>query len=60
MLPPGVTRCEGDFTAGEIVSICGEDGMEFARGIAAFGAKEMAAKKLARGEVVHRDDLVIL
>jgi glutamate 5-kinase len=60
LLPPGVTRCEGEFAASEIVSICGEDGVEFARGIAAFGVKEIAAKKLARGEVVHRDDLVIL
>ena len=59
LLPPGVTRCEGDFAAGEIVSICGEDGGEFARGMAAFSAKDIAAKKLGRGEVVHRDDLVI-
>ena len=60
LLPPGVTRCEGDFAADEIVSICGEDGAEFARGMAAFSAKDIAAKKLGRGEVVHRDDLVIL
>jgi glutamate 5-kinase len=60
LLPPGVTRCEGEFDAGEIVSICDDDGVEFARGMSAFSAKEMAAKKSVRGEVVHRDDLVIL
>ena len=60
LLPPGVTRCEGEFEAGEIVSICDEDGAEFARGMSAFSAKEMAAKRIVRGEVVHRGDLVIL
>jgi glutamate 5-kinase len=59
LLPPGVTRCEGDFSAREIVSICGEDGVEFARGMSAFSAGEIAGRT-ARGEVVHRDDLVIL
>jgi glutamate 5-kinase len=60
LLSPGVTRCEGEFDAGEIVSICDENGTEFARGMSAFSAKEMDAKKTVRGEVVHRDDLVIL
>jgi glutamate 5-kinase len=60
LLPPGVTRCEGDFQAGEIVSICDPQGAEFARGMAAFSAEEICARKMARGEVVHRDDLVIL
>jgi glutamate 5-kinase len=60
LLPPGVTRYEGEFDAGEIVSIRDEEGTEFARGMSSIGAKEMAAKKTGRGEVVHRDDLVIL
>ena len=60
LLPPGVTRCAGEFVAGDIVSICGADGAEFARGIARFGSAEIDARKTARGEVVHRDDLVIL
>jgi glutamate 5-kinase len=60
LLPPGVTRCEGEFEAGEIVSICDQHGTEFARGMAACGAKEIGARKIARGEIVHRDDLVIL
>ncbi len=60
LLPPGVARCEGEFAAGEVVRICDLDGTEFARGIAKFSAEEIRARKLARVELVHRDDLVIL
>jgi glutamate 5-kinase len=60
LLPPGVARCEGDFAAGDVVRICDLDGVEFARGIAKFTASEVRGKKLARVEVVHRDDLVVL
>ena len=60
LLPPGVARCEGDFAAEEVVRICDLDGLEFARGIAKFSAEEIRGKKLARVELVHRDDLVIL
>jgi glutamate 5-kinase len=60
LLPPGVARCEGEFDAGDVVRICDLDGTEFARGIAKFNAAEVRGRKLARVEVVHRDDLVIL
>ena len=60
LLPPGVARCEGEFAAGDVVRLCDLDGTEFARGIAKFGAGEVRGRKLARVEVVHRDDLVIL
>jgi glutamate 5-kinase len=60
LLPPGVARCEGDFVAGDVVRICDLNGTEFARGIAKFSAEEIRARKLARVELVHRDDLVIL
>jgi glutamate 5-kinase len=60
LLPPGVSRCEGEFNAGEIVRICDLDGTEFARGLAKFGADEVRARTLKRVELVHRDDLVIL
>lgn len=60
LLPPGVARCEGEFAPGDVVRICDLDGTEFARGIAKFGAEEVRARKLARVELVHRDDLVIL
>jgi glutamate 5-kinase len=60
LLPPGVSRCEGEFAAGDVVRICDLDGLEFARGIAKFNATEIRARTLARVELVHRDDLVIL
>lgn len=60
LLPPGITRCEGRFEAGEVVRICDLDGTEFARGIAGFGAEEIQSRTLKRVEVVHRDNLVIL
>jgi glutamate 5-kinase len=60
LLPPGVTRCEGEFTEGDVVRICDLNGTEFARGIARFDAAAIRAKNFARVELVHRDDLVIL
>ncbi len=60
LLPPGIARCEGDFVADDVVRICDLNGTEFARGLAAFGAEEIRARKLQRVEVVHRDNLVIL
>jgi glutamate 5-kinase len=60
LLPPGVTRCEGDFVAGEVVRILDLDGTEFARGISAFASTEIKARSLKRVEVIHRDDLVLL
>ena len=60
LLPPGVSRCEGEFAADDVIRICDLDGTEFARGIAKFSAAEIRAKKLERVELVHRDDLVIL
>jgi glutamate 5-kinase len=60
LLPPGISRCEGDFQAGDIVRICDLNGTEFARGISRFASGEIAARQLSRVEVVHRDDLVIL
>jgi glutamate 5-kinase len=60
LLPPGVSRCEGEFAAGDVVRICDLDGTEFARGIAKFSACEIRTRTLSRVELVHRDDLVIL
>jgi glutamate 5-kinase len=60
LLPPGVKSCDGEFAAGEVVRVCDSNGTEFARGIARFSANEVRAGRLARVELVHRDDLVIL
>jgi glutamate 5-kinase len=60
LLPAGITRCEGEFVAEDVVRICDAEGTEFARGITRFGAQEINAHKPSRTEVVHRDDLVVL
>jgi glutamate 5-kinase len=60
LLPPGVTSCEGEFGAGEVVRLCDLDGTEFARGISAYNSVEIKGGKLKRVELVHRDNLVIL
>jgi glutamate 5-kinase len=60
LLPPGITRCEGEFHAGEVVRICDPNGTEFARGISDYGAGQIRDRVLKRVEVVHRDNLVIL
>ena len=51
LLPPGVVRCEGEFAAGEVVSICDLNGREFARGIARFDVAAVRARKLAQSGV---------
>ena len=60
LLPPGIKECEGRFNAGDVVRICDASGSEFARGIVRFAALEIKGGSLARTEVIHRDDLVIL
>ena len=60
LLPPGVARCEGNFSSGDVLRICDLDGMEFARGIARFDSEAVRARNLPKEELVHRDDLVIL
>ncbi|HLI15955.1 MAG TPA: glutamate 5-kinase [Acidimicrobiales bacterium] len=69
LLPAGATAVEGRFDAEDAVEIVGPDGEVFAKGIARLPA-ERAAEWLGRrtaeladelaGELVHRDDLVVL
>ncbi|MGZ8938216.1 MAG: glutamate 5-kinase [Limisphaerales bacterium] len=60
LLPPGITRCDGEFNIGEIVSICDLNGTEFARGISDVAADSIRQKQIPRQEVIHRDNLVVL
>lgn len=73
LLPRGITAVEGEFGAGELVSIVTGDGHELARGLSAYDA---AALRKIQGlhsshieatlgyrsldEAIHRDDLVLL
>ena len=58
LLGPGVTRAEGVFEAGDVVSIAGNDGREFARGLIRTASTDRTPA--ARSEWVHRNDLVLL
>ena len=72
LLPSGVRSVARDFEAGDVVSLV-EGGVEFARGLTNYGARELSkimGKKTAEislllghkpaDEVVHRDNLAVL
>ncbi len=73
LLASGIISVDGDFIAGDMVSIQNKEGREIARGLANYTAKEVAKIKgqktskfknilgyQGRDEVVHKDNLVIL
>jgi glutamate 5-kinase len=62
LLPVGIIKVKGSFSAGALVAIADEDEKEFARGLVNFGSEEIADAlgKKGVGEVIHRDNLVIL
>ncbi|MER7669803.1 glutamate 5-kinase [Kitasatospora sp. NPDC096128] len=73
LLPAGVTKVDGEFTAGDPVDLLAENGHIVARGLVNFDARELPrllgrstrdlAQEFGAGyerEVVHRDDLVVL
>lgn len=57
LLGVGVTQCDGGFVAGQAVEVVGPDGSLIAKGIVRFDADKFAS---AIGEMIHRDDLVLL
>ncbi len=72
LLPSGIKHVDGRFESGESVSLIGEDGKEFARGLVNYHAFELEKIKGKRSdkieallgyksydEVIHRDDLVL-
>ena len=72
LLPSGVTGITGAFKKGEMVSVLGPDGREFARGLSHYSSDDLIkimGKKTSRieailgqklyDEVVHRDDMVL-
>ncbi|MEN9354347.1 MAG: hypothetical protein RL318_1672 [Fibrobacterota bacterium] len=73
LLPMGIRKLEGKFAAGQVVDICNLEGTAVARGVAAYGAEELAAilghksgeitELLGHDgpeEAVHRDNLFVL
>jgi glutamate 5-kinase len=65
LLPVGVTTVVGEFSPGVAVEISGPSGAIVAKGVTRLGSGELARvaglrSDVAGGEVVHRDDLVVL
>ena len=72
LLPAGITRVEGRFDRGDAVVVRDPDGLEIARGLAAYSSED--ARRIrgrrsqelegligyrGRDEMIHRDDLVL-
>lgn len=73
LLPIGVTKVDGNFVRGELVSCFDADGLEIARGLVNYTAVEAqkimrrpttaieeALGYIAEPELIHRDNLVLL
>jgi glutamate 5-kinase len=73
LLPSGITSVSGEFSHGDLVSICGLDGIEFARGLVNYSSREVDLIKGSNSAdiqeilgykdydvVIHRDNLVCL
>jgi len=73
LLPAGITAIDGEFGAGETVSVVAPDGRELGRGLVAYDADDLRKIRglqsadfeatlgyRGSGEAIHRDDLVIL
>ena len=73
ILPAGITDVEGEFEAGNTISVVNKAGHELARGLSNYSSEELDLIKGAKtseienilghkhfDEVIHRDDLVIL
>jgi glutamate 5-kinase len=73
LLAVGVSKVEGNFQRGEVVSVINDDGKEIARGLVNYDAKESLQIKgetsekfegilgyVDEAELIHRDNLVLL
>lgn len=73
ILPAGIAQVEGNFEAGNTISVVEKNGHELARGLTNYSSEELIMIKGAKtaeietlighkhfDEVIHRDDLVIL
>ena len=73
LLPIGMQSVRGEFSRGDVIAICDEQGVEIARGLANYASAEirLLCKKpsseiekllgyVAEAEMVHRDNLVLM
>ena len=72
LLAAGVVGVEGRFVKGDVVTLCGPDGVEFARGLSNYTAEEVLqirgqkTEQIASvlgycpyDEIVHRDNMIV-
>lgn len=62
LLPIGIVEVQGEFSAGHVVSIQDEEGLEIGRGLIRFSAPDtqsIIGRSPFEDVVIHRDDLVI-
>jgi glutamate 5-kinase len=73
LLPVGVVAVSGTFGKGDVISLCGADGIEFARGLTNYSSADaerirgLSTDQIARAvgkvpyvEIVHRDNLAVV
>ena len=73
LLAAGITRCDGEFRKGDLVSLCDEHGSVVARGLSNYASEDVSriiglkSSKIAQvlgfcpyQEVIHRDNLAVL
>ncbi len=73
LLPIGVIGVRGSFSKGDVVGLCGPDGVEFARGLTNYSAADASRicgmrteqigavlGKVPYEEIIHRDNLVVI
>lgn len=66
LLAVGVSDVQGKFDAGDVVDVAESHGEAFARGLVRYSSEELAiaqgrsTSELPQGEVIHRDQLIVL
>jgi glutamate 5-kinase len=60
LLFPGIKSVYGSFDKGDVVSINDTSNREFARGIIEVSSRELISNEIPEGEVIHRNNMVIL
>jgi glutamate 5-kinase len=64
LLVSGVTACEGEFSAGQVIAVLDPEGNIIGKGIAELGSQQLSAMLLSgeskRGVLVRRENFLIL
>jgi glutamate 5-kinase len=64
LLVSGVTGCQGEFSAGQVIAVAGPDGNIIGKGIAEFGSQQLSAMLSSsapqKGVLVRRENFLVL